>query len=96
MRLLVATRSPGKQREIRELLAGLPFHVVLPADCGLERRPQEDDLEAGTSYAVRHICLTVMLMPMLLLGIWMVPVLIKSDLLKWHSIGEDKGTGVNK
>jgi len=51
MKLLVATRSPGKQREIRELLAGLPFHVVLPADCGLERRPQEDDLEAGTSYA---------------------------------------------
>jgi XTP/dITP diphosphohydrolase len=51
MKLLVATRSPGKQREIRELLAGLSFHVVLPADCGLERRPQEDDLEAGTSYA---------------------------------------------
>lgn len=51
MKLLVATRSPGKQREIRELLAGLPFQVVLPADCGLERRPQEDDLEAGTSYA---------------------------------------------
>jgi XTP/dITP diphosphohydrolase len=51
MKLLVATRSPGKQREIRELLAGLPFQVVFPGDCGLERRPQEDDLEAGTSYA---------------------------------------------
>src|SRR5258708_28379451 len=51
MKLLVATRSQGKQREIRELLAGLPFHVVLPADCGLEQRAEEDDLERGTSYA---------------------------------------------
>jgi XTP/dITP diphosphohydrolase len=51
MKLLVATRSPGKQREIGELLAGLPFQVVFPADCGLERRPEEDDLESGTSYA---------------------------------------------
>lgn len=51
MKLLVATRSAGKQREIRELLAGLPFQVVFPADCGLERRPEEDDLESGTSYA---------------------------------------------
>ena len=51
MKLLVGTRSPGKQREIRELLAGLPFQIVFPAEWGLERRPQEDDLEAGTSYA---------------------------------------------
>ena len=51
MKLLVATRSPGKQREIRDLLAGLPFQVAFPADLGLERRPQEDDLESGTSYA---------------------------------------------
>jgi XTP/dITP diphosphohydrolase len=51
MKLLVATRSAGKQREIRDLLAGLPFQVVFPADCGLERRPEEDDLESGTSYA---------------------------------------------
>jgi XTP/dITP diphosphohydrolase len=51
MRLLVGTRSPGKQREIRELLAGLPFQLVFPADCGLEQHPEEDELEAGTSYA---------------------------------------------
>jgi len=51
MKLLIATRSPGKQREIRDLLAGLPFTVLFPVDCGLERRPQEDDLESGTSYA---------------------------------------------
>ena len=51
MKLLVATRSPGKQREIAQLLAGLPFQVLFPGDCGLERRPEEDDLESGTSYA---------------------------------------------
>ncbi len=51
MRLLVGTRSPGKRREIRELLAGLPFQTVFPADCGLEQHPEEDDLERGTSYA---------------------------------------------
>jgi XTP/dITP diphosphohydrolase len=50
MKLLVATRNAGKQREVRELLAGLPFQVVFPADCGLERRPEEDDLESATTY----------------------------------------------
>ena len=51
MNLLVATRSPGKAREIRDLLAGLPFEVMFPADAHLERLPEEDDLEQGTSYA---------------------------------------------
>ncbi|OLE61060.1 MAG: hypothetical protein AUG10_02780 [Gemmatimonadetes bacterium 13_1_20CM_2_70_10] len=51
MNLLVATRSPSKAREIRELLAGLPFEVMFPTDAHLERLPEEDDLEQGTSYA---------------------------------------------
>ncbi len=50
MKLLVATRSPGKAREIRELLAGLPFEVAFPPDRFLERLPDEADLESGTSY----------------------------------------------
>jgi XTP/dITP diphosphohydrolase len=48
--LLVATRSPGKAREIRELFAGLPFDLSFPPDRFLERLPDEADLEAGASY----------------------------------------------
>lgn len=51
MKLLVATRSPGKTREIRDLLAGLPFEPFFPPDLHLERLPEEEDLERGTSYA---------------------------------------------
>jgi XTP/dITP diphosphohydrolase len=50
VKLLVATRSPGKAREIRELLAGLPFDLAFPPDRFLERLPDEADLESGTSY----------------------------------------------
>jgi XTP/dITP diphosphohydrolase len=51
VKLLVATRSPGKAREIRELFAGLPFDLAFPADRFLERLPDEADLEIGASYA---------------------------------------------
>ena len=51
MKLLVATRSAGKAREIRSLLEGLPFEVLLPADRLLDRLPAEDDLESGSTYA---------------------------------------------
>jgi XTP/dITP diphosphohydrolase len=50
MKLLVATRSPGKTSEIRELFAGLPIHVVFPEDLGYERLPEEDELEQSSSY----------------------------------------------
>jgi len=50
MNLLVATRSPGKAREIRELFAGLPFDLSFPPDRFLERLPDEADLESGSSY----------------------------------------------
>ena len=51
MKLLVATRSAGKAREIRDLLTGLPFEIVFPPDIHLERLLEEEDLEQGTSYA---------------------------------------------
>jgi XTP/dITP diphosphohydrolase len=50
MKLLVSTRSPGKTREIRELFAGLPFQVVFPDEIGLERLPEEDELEETDTY----------------------------------------------
>ena len=50
MNLLVATRSPGKAREVRELFAGLPFELAFPPDRFLARLPDEADLESGASY----------------------------------------------
>jgi XTP/dITP diphosphohydrolase len=50
VKLLVATRSPGKAREIRDLFAGLPFELAFPPDRFLERLPDEADLEIGASY----------------------------------------------
>jgi len=50
VKLLVATRSPGKAREIRELFAGLPFEIAFPADRFLEHLPEEGDLEASAGY----------------------------------------------
>jgi len=47
----VATRSAGKTREIRALLGGSAIEVRFPAELGLERRPEEDDLEHGLTYA---------------------------------------------
>ena len=51
MKLLVATRSAGKAREIRSLFEGLPFEVQFPEDRFLARLPAEDDLEQGLTYA---------------------------------------------
>ncbi|HYT99094.1 MAG TPA: RdgB/HAM1 family non-canonical purine NTP pyrophosphatase [Gemmatimonadales bacterium] len=51
MKLLIATRNDGKAREIRDIFAGLPFQLVFPADQFLERLPDEQDLERGTSFA---------------------------------------------
>jgi XTP/dITP diphosphohydrolase len=50
VKLLVATRSPGKAREIRDLFAGLPFELVFPADQFLARLPEEVDLEGSAGY----------------------------------------------
>ena len=50
MKLLVATRSPGKAREIRDIFTGLPFEIAFPSDRFLERLPEEADLEGGAGY----------------------------------------------
>ena len=50
MKLLVATRSRGKVREIREIFAGLPFDLAFPPDRFLQRLPEEADLEGGAGY----------------------------------------------
>lgn len=48
MTLLVATRSPGKQREVRRLLAPLP--ILFPDDAGVAADPAEDRLELGDTF----------------------------------------------
>jgi len=50
LKLLIATRSPGKTREIRALFEGLPFELVFPADLLLERLPEETSIERGATY----------------------------------------------
>lgn len=50
MKLLVATRNPGKQLEIRQLLAALPYEIVFPDDRGLFERPEEAGIEDAESF----------------------------------------------
>lgn len=49
-RLLVATRSRGKQPEIRQLLADVPYEIVFPDDLGLAELPDEAGLETADSF----------------------------------------------
>lgn len=51
MKLLIATRSDGKTREIRDIFTGLPFQLAFPPEQYLERLPEEQDLERGTSFS---------------------------------------------
>jgi XTP/dITP diphosphohydrolase len=46
--LLVATRSPGKQREVRRLLA--PLAILFPDDAGIAADPAEDHLELHDTF----------------------------------------------
>jgi XTP/dITP diphosphohydrolase len=39
--LLLASQNPGKVSEMRQLLAGLPFRVLRPADVGIIEAPEE-------------------------------------------------------
>ncbi|MCC6382112.1 MAG: non-canonical purine NTP pyrophosphatase [Dehalococcoidia bacterium] len=49
--LLLATGNPGKLRELRRLLAGLPLRLVTPAELGLSLDVPED----GDTYAENAI-----------------------------------------
>ena len=51
MKLLVATRSAGKQREVRRLLAGGDLEVVFPDEAGVFASAEETRLELGDSFA---------------------------------------------
>ena len=50
MKLLAATRSSGKQREIRRVLGPAGFDIVFPDEIGLDESPAEDLLELGESF----------------------------------------------
>jgi XTP/dITP diphosphohydrolase len=48
--LLAATRSKGKQVELRRLLARADIEVIFPDDVGLWEDPAEDALEVGETF----------------------------------------------
>lgn len=50
MRLLVATRSEGKQREARRLLEAAGIEALFPDDAGVSHDPAEERLELGDSF----------------------------------------------
>jgi len=50
VKLLVATRSAGKQREVRRLLAGAGVETVFPEDVNLFEQAAEEELEGSDSY----------------------------------------------
>lgn len=50
MKLLAATRSAGKQREMRRVLEAAGLEVVFPDDAGIHPAPAEDGLELGESF----------------------------------------------
>ena len=51
MKLLLATRSPGKQREAGRLLSGSGLEVIFPDDAGVHFTPTEEQLELQDSFA---------------------------------------------
>ncbi len=51
MTLLLATRNPGKIRELRRLLTALGVSLVTPDEVGLPVLAEEDDIEGGETFA---------------------------------------------
>jgi XTP/dITP diphosphohydrolase len=51
VKLLVATRNKGKQREARRLLAAAGIEAVFPDDAGIIETPAESSLELGDTFA---------------------------------------------
>ena len=49
-KLLVATRNPGKEREIRAILADLPDELVFLNDTGIAETRQEEVLEQADTF----------------------------------------------
>jgi len=42
-------------------------------------------IEAGPGYATRHLVLAIILLPWAFFGIFLVPILLESDMFKWHA-----------
>lgn len=55
MKLLVATRSAGKQREVRQLLEGTGVEVVFPDQAGVVASPAEDTLELHETFSANAL-----------------------------------------
>ena len=55
MKLVLATRSSHKAREIDQILAPLDLSVETLADLGVEETPDEDDIEAFDTFAANAI-----------------------------------------
>ena len=49
-KLLIATRNPGKRREILQFLAELSLEIVFPDDVGIYESPQELKLETESTF----------------------------------------------
>jgi XTP/dITP diphosphohydrolase len=50
VKLLFATRSAGKRREVRRVLAAAGHEVAFPDDAGIAESPDEDGLETADSF----------------------------------------------
>lgn len=50
MRLVLATRNPGKLEEIESLFRGTPIRLMGLGELGVEERPEEDELEGEISF----------------------------------------------
>jgi hypothetical protein len=44
--------------------------------------------EVNLAYSMRHLMLAILLCPVFFLGVWLVPVLVHSDLIKWRRVEE--------
>lgn len=55
MKLLVATRSAGKQREVRQLLEGSGWEPVFPDQAGVYPDPAEDALELHDTFSANAL-----------------------------------------
>jgi len=56
--LLVATTNPGKQREYRALLSGLPAEIVFPNDLGITLEVEEDGATFRENAAKKAVALS--------------------------------------
>lgn len=70
---------------INIVLAIIPlFGALVSAVLTLKHLWLAGYVEAGIGYATRHLVLAIILLPWGFFGILLVPILMESDMLKWH------------